>query len=49
MGRLSWLFEREVVPAQDDFDPESYVALLRVDLKKAQASFPQIFVDGWSA
>ena len=42
-GRLSWLFEREVVPAQDDFDPESYVALLRVDLKKAQASFPQIF------
>ena len=48
-GRLSWLFEREVVPAQDDFDPESYVALLRVDLKKAQASFPQIFVEGWSA
>ena len=48
-GRLSWLFEREVVPAQDDFDPESYGALLRVDLKKAQASFPQIFVDGWSA
>ena len=43
-GRLSWLFEREVVPEQDDFDPESYVALLRVDLKKAQASFPQIFV-----
>tara|TARA_Y100000385_G_scaffold155687_1_gene161492 strand:- start:177 stop:536 length:360 start_codon:yes stop_codon:yes gene_type:complete len=48
-GRLSWLFEREVVPAQDDFDPESYVALLRVDLKKAQASFPQIFAKGWSA
>ena len=48
-GRLSWLFEREVVPAQDDFDPESYVALLRVDLKKAQASFPQIFAEGWSA
>ena len=48
-GRLSWLFEREVVPAQDDFDSESYEALLRVDLKKAQASFPQIFVEGWSA
>jgi hypothetical protein len=43
------LFEREVVPAQDDFDPESYVALLRVDLKKAQASFPKIFAEGWSA
>ena len=48
-GRLSWLFEREVVPAQDDFDSESYEALLRVDLKKAQASFPQIFAEGWSA
>ena len=48
-GRLSWFFEREVVPAQEDFDPESYVALLRVDLDKAQATFPQIFAAGWSA
>ena len=48
-GRLSWFFEREVVPAQEDFDPESYVALLRVDMLKAQATFPQIFAEGWSA
>ena len=34
-GRLSWLFEREVVPAQDDFYPESYVALLRVEIGRA--------------
>ena len=27
-GRLSWLFGREVVPAEDPFDPESYEALL---------------------
>ena len=47
--RLSWFFDREVIAAQDDFDPESYVALLRVDLSKAQATFPQIFVAGWSA
>jgi hypothetical protein len=42
-GRLSWLFGREVVAAEDPFDPCSYDALLRVDLKRAQASFPQIF------
>lgn len=42
-GRLSWLFGREVVAAEDPFDPCSYEALLRIDLKRAQASFPQIF------
>jgi hypothetical protein len=42
-GRLSWLFGREVVPAEDPFDPASYDALLRIDLKRAQASFPEIF------
>lgn len=41
-GRLSWLFGREVVPAEDPFDPESYAALLRVDLARARASFPEI-------
>ena len=44
-GRLSWLFGREVVAAEDPFDPCSYEALLRVDLKRAQASFPQIFAE----
>lgn len=42
-GRLSWLFGREVVPAQDPFDPESYDALLRIDLRRARATFPEIF------
>ncbi|UWQ20659.1 hypothetical protein [Jannaschia sp. W003] len=42
-GRLSWLFGREVVPAEDPFDPASYEALLRVDLDRARASFPQAF------
>jgi hypothetical protein len=42
-GRLSWLFGREVVPAEDPFDPESYDALLKIDLKKAQISFPEVF------
>lgn len=42
-GRLSWLFGREVVPAEDPFDPESYEALLRIDRKRAEAAFPEIF------
>ncbi|MEL6521410.1 MAG: hypothetical protein AAFQ66_10625 [Pseudomonadota bacterium] len=39
-GRLSWIFGREVIPAEDPFDPESYEALLRIDVKKAAISFP---------
>jgi hypothetical protein len=44
-GRLSWLFEAEVVPAEDPFNPESYVALLRIDLRAARKGFPHIFGD----
>lgn len=44
-GRLSWLFGREVVPATAEFDPESYEALLRIDLSKAMASFPEVFAE----
>lgn len=42
-GRLSWLFGREVVPAEDPFDPESYEALLRIDIDRARAAFPDVF------
>lgn len=42
-GRLSWLFGREVVPAEDPFDPCSYDALLRIDVKRAEAAFPEVF------
>lgn len=45
-GRLSWLFEREVIPAEDPFDPESYEALLRIDSQRARASFPDVFHGG---
>ena len=41
-GRLSWLFGREVVPAEDPFDPASYDALLRIDRSVARASFPDV-------
>ena len=42
-GRLSWLFGREVVPAEDPFNPASYDALLKIDVKRAEASFPEVF------
>ena len=42
-GRLSWLFDREVVPAEDPFDPASYAALLKIDVDVARASFPEAF------
>ncbi|MBO9473604.1 hypothetical protein J7413_08645 [Shimia sp. R10_1] len=44
-GRLSWLFGREVVAAEDPFDPESYDALLVIDEVVARASFPDAFED----
>ncbi len=42
-GRLSWLFEREVIAAEDPFDPESYDALLQIDEKVARVTFPEVF------
>lgn len=41
-GRLSWLFGREVVAAEDPFDPASYDALLRIDVECARKSFPGV-------
>ena len=46
-GRLSWLFGREVVAVDDDFDPTDYEAMLRVNVDVAQASFPEIFEGEW--
>jgi hypothetical protein len=45
-GRLSWLFGREVVPAQDPFDPCDYDALLQINVTKARVSYPAIFEEG---
>lgn len=42
-GRLSWLFGREVLPAEDPFDPESYEALLVLDEAAARRAFPDAF------
>ncbi|MEE9313255.1 MAG: hypothetical protein V3V02_01270 [Rhizobiaceae bacterium] len=51
-GRISWLFGREIIPAEDPFDPSSYEAMLIINRKVAEKSFPNAFdetlwQDGW--
>ena len=41
-GRLSWLLGREVV-AVGPLDPTDYDQLLQVDLRRAEAGFPDLF------
>jgi len=42
-GRISWLFNREIIPAEAPFDPESYEAMLQIDEAAGRQSFPQAF------
>jgi len=42
-GRLSWFLGREIKPADASFDPESYDALLVLDVSVARANFPEVF------
>jgi hypothetical protein len=44
-GRISWLFGREIVPAEQPFDPKSYQALLRIDEDVARVSMPDALED----
>lgn len=41
-GRLSWLFGREVIAAEDPFDPQSYDSMLKIDVAQALLSFPEL-------
>ncbi|MBL4807411.1 MAG: hypothetical protein JKY31_08990 [Rhodobacteraceae bacterium] len=42
-GRLNWLIGREVIPAEDPFDAASYEAMLKINVAKAQVTFPDMF------
>tara|TARA_Y100001960_G_C14228166_1_gene612417 strand:+ start:173 stop:517 length:345 start_codon:yes stop_codon:yes gene_type:complete len=42
-GRLNWLFEREVKPHDDPFDPKSYEAKLILDLSLIQSTFWEVY------
>ncbi|MDE4131943.1 hypothetical protein PXK00_02395 [Phaeobacter sp. QD34_3] len=44
-GRLSWLFGREVVAVEENFDPADYEALLVINVDLARQSFPEAFED----
>ncbi len=46
-GRLSWLFGREVVAVEEDFDPADYEALLVINEEIARQSFPEAFEGEW--
>ncbi len=37
------LFERELVPVSDPFDPQSYKSLLKLNINLAQQTFPEVF------
>ena len=45
-GRISWLFGREIIAAEDPFDPESYEAMLVLNEAVARRSFPDAFGAG---
>ena len=45
-GRLNWLFDREVIPAEDPFDNASYEAMLKLDLNAIRRNFPQVDLEG---
>jgi hypothetical protein len=42
-GRISWLFNREIIPAENPFDPESYAALLQINVELAERNYPDAF------
>ena len=42
-GRISWLFGREVVAADNSFDPADYEAMLVINRPIAERSFPNAF------
>lgn len=41
VGRLAWLFGREVLPYDDPFDPEDYEARLVIDVEAMRRAFPE--------
>ena len=41
-GRINWLFDREVKSFEKHFDPQSYEAVLILDLDEIKRNFPEI-------
>ena len=45
VGRIAWLWEREIIPAESPFNPQSYEAMIQIDERAARLSFPEAFND----
>ena len=45
VGRIAWLWEREIIPAEDPFDLENYEALLQINETVARQSYPDAFLE----
>ncbi len=41
-GRLGWLFGREIVPVDDQFDPIDYHAKLKINFDSVKINYPEL-------
>ena len=41
-ARLSWLFGSEIVPADENFSPDDYNAMLKIDFDAVKANYPEL-------
>ena len=44
-GRIAWLWEREIVPAEEPFNLTSYEAMIQINEAAARKNFPEAFND----
>ena len=43
-GRLSWLFGNEIVPADENFSPVDYSAMLKIDFDAVKSNYPELIL-----
>ena len=41
-ARLSWLFGNEIVPADENFSPVDYNAMLKIDFDAVKSNYPEL-------
>lgn len=45
VGRIAWLWDREIIPAEDPINLTSYEAMICIDEHMARKNFPKAFLD----
>ena len=43
-ARLSWLFGNEIVPADENFSPVDYNAMLKIDFDAVKSNYPELIL-----